>query len=146
MPRHHLRLWQDASYPKLAEASDTTQTAPLELPDRVMPRSLLSALAVVACLAAVCAQVAAQARFDFDTAPGNLPKTVVPVRYVLALDLDPARDGFTGRADIVIEVRQPVEAVVLHAHHLTASRADLRRDGRTRSLHVAPGPIGQSWA
>jgi hypothetical protein len=52
--------------------------------------------------------VAAQGRFDFDTAPGNLPKTVVPVRYALALDLDPARDDFTGRADIVIDVRQPV--------------------------------------
>jgi aminopeptidase N len=57
-----------------------------------------------------------------------------------------ARDGFTGRADLVIDVRQPVQAVVLHAHHLTASRADLLRDGRTRNLHVAPGPIGQSWA
>ena len=112
-----------------------------------MPRYLLSALALLACLAAPCAQhVAAQGRFDFDTAPGNLPKTVVPVRYVLALDLDPARDGFTGRADIVIDVRQPVQAVVLHARHLTASRTELTHDGRTRSLRVGPGPIEQSWA
>ena len=90
--------------------------------------------------------MAAQGRFDFDTAPGNLPKTVVPVRYVLVLDLDPARDGFTGRADIVIDVRQPVQAVVLHARHLTASRTELTHGGRTRNLRVGPGPIEQSWA
>jgi aminopeptidase N len=112
-----------------------------------MPRYFLSALALLACLAAPCAQLAAaQGRFDFDTAPGNLPKTVVPVRYALMLDLDPARDGFTGRADIVIDVRQPVQAVVLHARHLTASRTELAHDGRTRSLRLGPGPIEQSWA
>ncbi len=112
-----------------------------------MPRCFLSALALLACLAAPSAQhVAAQERFDFDTAPGNLPKTVVPVRYVLVLDLDPARDGFTGRADIVIDVRQPVQAVLLHARNLTASRTELKHDGRTRSLQVGPGSIKQSWA
>jgi len=112
-----------------------------------MPRHLLSVLALLACLVAPCAQdAAAQARFDFDTTPGNLLKTVVPVRYGLRLDLDPARDGFTGRAEIVIDVRQPIQAVVLHAHQLTASRTELSQDGRTRGLRVGPGPIEQSWA
>ena len=102
---------------------------------------------MLACLSAPCVQqAAAQPRFDFDTAPGNLPKTVVPLRYALSLDLDPARDGFTGRADIVIDVRQPVRAVVLHARDLTASRTELLRDGQTRTLQITPGPIGQSWA
>ena len=112
-----------------------------------MPRHFLRALALLACLAAPCAQyVAAQGRFDFDTTPGNLPKTVVPVRYVLLFDLDPARDDFTGRADIDIDVHQPVQAVVLHAHDLVASRTEITQDGRTRSLQVGPGPIKQSWA
>ena len=112
-----------------------------------MPRHFLRALALLACLAAPCAQyVAAQGRFDFDTTPGNLPKTVVPVRYVLLLDLDPARDDFTGRADIDIDARQPVQAVVLHAHDLVASRTEITQGGRTRSLQVGPGPIKQSWA
>src|SRR4029453_18843382 len=56
------------------------------------------------------------------------------------------RDGFTGRANIVIDVRQPVQAVVLHARHLTASRTELTHNGRTRSLQVGPGTIEQSWA
>jgi len=112
-----------------------------------MPRCLLIALAVSGCLAVALAQHAsAQERFDFATAPGHLPKTVVPVRYVLVLDLDPARDGFTGRVDIVIDVRQPVQAVVLHARNLNASRAQLTHDGRMRPLHVGPGSIDQSWA
>ena len=112
-----------------------------------MPRDFMKALAVTVCLAAPCEQQAApQPRFDFDTTPGNLPKTVVPARYALELDLDPARDGFTGRADILIDVRQAVQAVVLHAHNLKATRAELRHDGPTRGLEVAPGPIRQSWA
>jgi aminopeptidase N len=65
---------------------------------------------------------------------------------VLRLDLDPARDEFTGRADIVIDVRQPVRAVVLHARSLTASRTELERGGRKRTLEASPGPIDQSWA
>jgi hypothetical protein len=36
----------------------------------------------------------AQGRFQFDTAPGYLSKHVVPSRYALTLDLDPARDTF----------------------------------------------------
>jgi len=112
-----------------------------------MPRDFMKALAVTVCLAAPCEQQAApQPRFDFDTTPGNLPKTVVPARYALELDLDPARDGFTGRADILVDVRQAVQAVVLHAHNLKATRAELRHDGPTRGLEVAPGPIRQSWA
>ena len=112
-----------------------------------MPRYFLSALVMLACVAGPFAQqVAAQGRFAFDTAPGNLPKAVVPVRYRLALDVDPARDDFGGRADIVIDVRQAVKVVVLHARHLAASRTELIRDGRTRSLRVDQGPIDQSWA
>ena len=88
---------------------------------------VMRALALLACLLAPWVHdVAAQARFTFDTTPGNLPKTVVPVRYMLALDLDPARDDFTGRADVVIDVRKPVPAVVLHARDLNASRTELR--------------------
>jgi aminopeptidase N len=108
---------------------------------------VLRALALLTCFVAPCVQhVEAQARFDFDTAPGNLPKAVVPLRYTLALDLDPARDDFTGRADVVIDVRQQVRGVVLHARDLTASHAELTRDGQTRSLQVGLGPINQSWA
>ena len=83
---------------------------------------------------------------DFDSNPGNLPKSVVPSRYALSLDLDPASDSFTGRADIAIEVRQTVRAVVLHARNLQASRIELRQGDHTRSLQLSPGPIQQGWS
>lgn len=111
-----------------------------------MTHRFLKTLALLACLAVPCVQnAAAQARFDFDSTPGNLPKSVVPSRYTLALDLDPARDGFTGRAEIAIEVREPVRAVVLHARDLHASRIELRQAGQTRVLQLSPGPLDQSW-
>ena len=70
-----------------------------------MPRCFLSALALLACLAAPSAQhVAAQERFDFDTAPGNLPKTVVPVRYVLVLDPAPSGTKLVTDEDFVTEL------------------------------------------
>ena len=111
-----------------------------------MAHRCLTLIALSACLLACAPHATAQARFDFDSTPGNLPKSVVPSRYALSLDLDPASDSFTGRADIAIEVRQTVRAVVLHARNLQASRIELRQGDHTRSLQVSPGPIQQSWS
>src|SRR5687767_6066492 len=62
---------------------------------RMTKRSIraMSMLAAMALISA--ASVQAQKRYDFDSTPGNLSKQVVPSRYALHLDLDPARDGFT---------------------------------------------------
>ena len=100
------------------------------------------ALACSALLATADTQPAtASGRFDFDTTPGNLPKSVVPLRHALRLDVDPARDDFTGEAQIDIEVREPVGAIVLHARDLEAGRLELRQ-GRQRA-HARPhaGPL-----
>src|SRR5437763_66809 len=85
-------------------------------------RSIGAAPAVLA-FAALAAT--AQPRFQFDTAPGHLSKQVVPSRYAMTLHLDPARDHFTGDETITLRVRQPVEAIELHAHELHATRARL---------------------
>ncbi len=90
--------------------------------------------------------VSAQNRFDFDTTPGNLPKTVVPVRYRLQLDLDSALDTFKGRASIDIEVREAVPTIVLHARDLQARRVELQQGSTVRTLRPANGAIGQSWS
>jgi len=58
--------------------------------------------------AALLAPCAAQPRFDFDRTPGLLSKQVLPVRYRLTLDVDPARATFTGQASIEVDVRAPV--------------------------------------
>ena len=84
-----------------------------------MTHRLLVTAALVASLVAPCSRdAAAQPRFDFDKTPGGLPKSVVPSRYALFLDLDPERDTFTGRVDIAIDVRQPVRFKVTGLRHL----------------------------
>ncbi len=87
----------------------------------------------------------AQPRYSFDTTPGHLSKQVVPSRYTLALDLDPARADFTGTSDITVRVRQAVPHIELHAFELSASSAELVTAGATRALRVTPLPESQSW-
>ncbi|MDQ2780234.1 MAG: M1 family metallopeptidase, partial [Pseudomonadota bacterium] len=87
-----------------------------------------------------------QTRFDFERTPGNLPKTVVPVRYGLQLDLDPMLDTFRGRVAIEVEVRQPVMSIVLHARDLQSTAAVLHQGATVRPLQQGIGPIGQSWS
>ena len=86
------------------------------------------------------------ARFDFDAAGGRLPKDVRPSLYRLVLDVDPARPSFTGTADIEIDVRRAVPAIVLNADRLQASRARLvDAAGAERNLEVVPDAALQQW-
>jgi aminopeptidase N len=61
----------------------------------------------------------ADAPFSLETAPGKLPKTVVPIHY--AIDLQPNLTALTakGVAIIDIEVREPTDHLVLNAVDLT---------------------------
>jgi len=97
------------------------------------------------CLGVFMQGAVGQARFDFDTTPGNLPKSVRPLHYQLRFDLDPSRDDFTGEAEIDVEVREPVGAVVIHARDLEPARLELRQGAAVRVLDMTPGPIDQSW-
>ena len=101
---------------------------------------LLGALALQCSLV-----IAAQPRFAFDTAPGVLPKDVVPSRYALTFDVDPARDEFAGRASITLRVRKTVPAIVLHAHELRASSATLAGAGGSRTLSIMADADTQTW-
>lgn len=109
-----------------------------------MQRRLTVALAAALAMAATAA-ASAQARFQFDTTPGRLSKQVVPSHYALTLDLDPARDRFTGRVAIRLRVREPVAAIELHAHELEARGARLVAGAVSRGLSVTPQPAGQLW-
>ncbi|CAD5372734.1 Aminopeptidase [Rubrivivax sp. A210] len=97
----------------------------------------------VLCLAAP--NVVAQPRFRFDATPGRLSKDVVPLQVGLTLDLDPARDGFDGRAEIELRLGKPADVIELHAHELVASSAWLADGGKRRVLEVKPDPEAQIW-
>jgi len=84
-----------------------------------LPRAIV-ALALALPLAAF-----AQARYDYATTPTLLPKAVRPLHVDLALDLDPARDDFDGRAAITLRVDEAQPAIVLHAEQLDARQARL---------------------
>ncbi len=58
-------------------------------------------------------------------ANGRLPATARPTRYELMLDLDPARDTFTGTVRIALEVANATRFVVLHARELKITSATL---------------------
>ena len=103
-------------------------------------------LVLVFSLALPCGSTAiAQPRFTFDETPGVLPKDVVPSRYALTFDLDPARDEFSGQASITISVRKPVPSIVVHAHELKSQGASLTDAGGSRTLSVTPEPSAQAW-
>ncbi len=92
----------------------------------------------------------AQPRFDLATTTTRLPKTVLPSRVQLALDLDPALDTFAGRVSIQLRAQQAVPAIVLHARELEADTADIVRPGarpntRPRALTVLPDAKTQTW-
>ncbi len=111
---------------------------------------MLFSLARTLCAAAwfgyLCVATAqAQPRFDFDATPGVLTKQVVPSRYRIQLDLDPSRDTFTGTAAITVKVRKPVDAIVLHAFELQASKVTLVSADRSRPLSVTPDAKTQTW-
>lgn len=56
----------------------------------------------------------------------RLDPAVVPSRYDLELDLDPARDAFSGTVEIELELAQATDAVVLHASEtITVAAATL---------------------
>ena len=102
---------------------------------------------VLACLLAMQSGMTAiaQPRFTFDGTPGVLPKEVVPSRYTLTLDLDPAREEFSGKASIAISVRKSVASIAVHAHELVATAVRLTGTGGARTLSVTADPKTQTW-
>ncbi len=87
----------------------------------------------VACSMLALSAARAEAPFDFDRAPGKLPKTVVPDAYRIDIAPDLQRLIFTGRESIDLHVRQPVDSFTLNQAGLTLQRAMLN-DGTQASI------------
>jgi alanyl aminopeptidase len=75
---------------------------------------------------------------------GRLPGTAKPLRYEVALAIDPAKDRFTGDVGIAVEIPAATQAIVLHGRDLTISRAEVVQGERhipaTASARMAKGP------
>ncbi len=85
------------------------------------------ALAVAFVLGAVAPAVAAVAPFNFDATPGRLPKTVMPIDYVISLTPDAAAKTLRGTENVALDVRRPTKQIVFNTHDMTI--ADARLDG-----------------
>ncbi|HEX3550602.1 MAG TPA: M1 family metallopeptidase [Candidatus Elarobacter sp.] len=88
-----------------------------------MTRSALAA----ALFTLVAAQARASAPFDFDKAPGRLPKTVVPVDYRVWIVPDVATKTLRGAETVAVRVRTPVRTIAFNS--LNERLHDVRFDG-----------------
>ena len=74
---------------------------------------------------------------------GRLPDGVRPLRYRLALEVDPKAPRFSGEVTIGLELDRPAAALVLHAAELDLSEAEVitpeRRGAATFALRHAAG-------
>lgn len=95
--------------------------------------------------AALSMAAPAQPRFAFEATPGSLPKDVVPTVYRLTLDLDPARDVFTGTTEITVQVKRPTDAIVVSAHELVPNVVALERGGDVRTMTVTDDQAKRQW-
>jgi aminopeptidase N len=89
----------------------------------LMNKSFLPALCLLITLSAL-----ADAPFDFDKAPGRLPKTVVPLDYVIALKPDLANMRFTGTESVRLRFRSAADSVMFDS--LDEVLSDVRLDGK----------------
>jgi aminopeptidase N len=109
-----------------------------------MRTSLRWRIFLVAAATFLAAQAPAQPRFTFDATPGQLGKNVVPSEYRLALDLNPAKETFTGVVDIALRVRRRAEDIVLNASGLTAGEISLIGT-RTRAMKATDDKVKRQW-
>jgi aminopeptidase N len=91
-------------------------------------RRAAAASAAVLVLALQAAAALAVAPFDFDKAPGRLPKNVVPLDYEIAVVPDIAARTFTGTESVSLKFREATDRVVFNTLNLKLT--DVRLDGQ----------------
>jgi aminopeptidase N len=93
-------------------------------------RSLAATTLVL--LLSISGTAAAEPTFSFDSTPGKLPKTVVPVHYAIELTPDLESLKLAGVETVDIEVREPTARLILNAVETTLSSVTLD-DGAQRA-------------
>jgi aminopeptidase N len=109
----------------------------------------LAATAIL--LLALSGAALAEPTFSFDTTPGKLPKTVIPVHYAIELVPDLETLALAGVETIDIEVRQPTARLTLNAVNTVfasaiiddnAQRAEIALDDAAQTATLSfPQPL-----
>ncbi len=111
-------------------------------------------LLVAASLAALSTAAFAEAPFNFDAAPGGLPKTVKPSAYKIDIATDLDALTLSGHETIDVEVRQSTRTITLNQAGLklqsakleTGAAAEIAQDDKTQTATLsfaAPVPAGR---
>ncbi|HEX4151427.1 MAG TPA: M1 family aminopeptidase [Steroidobacteraceae bacterium] len=79
-------------------------------------------------LAAVAPHAGAEAPFNFDSAPGRLPKDVVPLSYEVAVVPSVAASSIAGRESVKLQFRKSTATLEFNSLHETLSH--VRFDGK----------------
>ena len=95
--------------------------------DAATRRSLAATLVL---LLSISGPAAAEPVFSFDTTPGKLPKSVVPVHYAIELTPDLDSLKLAGVETVDIEVREPTARLVLNAIETTFGPVTLDDDAQ----------------
>src|SRR5262249_30699542 len=108
--------------------------------------SMRKIVIVCAALAACHPKPKPAAALSPETPPTlRLPAAAKPLRYTLDLTIDPTQDEFSGRVDIELEMKAPVETLWLNGTDLEISEASL--DGvPAKVVTVAPDFVGFRFA
>ncbi len=93
------------------------------------------ALLLATSMVALASAARAEAPFDFDRAPGKLPKTVVPDAYRIEITPDLQKLTLTGQETIDLEVRSAVPSFTLNQAGLTLASAKLE-DGTAAAIKL----------
>src|SRR5713226_665247 len=116
----------------------------------LLPRSVVAGVALLLSLSGAFAEPV----FSFDSSPGKLPKTVIPVHYAIELTPDLESLALSGVEIVDIEVREPSARLTLNAVDTIfasasidngAQRAEISLDAATQTATlgfaqpIAPG-------
>jgi aminopeptidase N len=96
----------------------------LSFSDR-LARAAATAVAAAAFAIAMAGGAAAEPTYSFDTTPGKLPKTVVPIHYAIELEPDLENLNLAGAEVVDIEVREPTARLVVNAVGMTFGAATI---------------------
>ena len=103
-------------------------------------RAMLLCSAAVALFLAASMPASAEAPFTFDTAPGRLPKDVVPLHYRIAIVPQVKERTFTGTESATLRFRSATATIVFNTLNLTVR--NVRVDGKPVQ-RVVPDNQGQ---